>query len=466
MTTPPDTPAAIPTSTPTGIPTTTDVIIAGAGAAGLAAARALGALNLRVLVLDRQRTPIPTPKGEILQPEAIRIVDSWGALDALRDTGARPVSRLAIRDATGNPLLSMDYTALPGAYQQILCAEYAGLQSALIDGLAPSVQIRRGVRITGALHDDRGRVTGVRTDDGDIRAALVVAADGLSSPLRKAAGIEAARDEYPHRLIAFDVADADVAPEVSAYRTVRGLCLVYPLPGGRCRLYVQTRPNEFRGEGTSDLAAWFDGVLTDAPALLPLEKPVRASLDRHQLLAVHRLRAERLAAPGLALVGEAAHAVHPMAAQGVNSSLADAEALASALARALAAQTGLAADALDHRALAAQHSLTADTVDRALDAFDAARRPRLDHIATVSHNAARMITALSGAPRLLGGRMMRHTAANPRLLALTAGNMSGTSVRPLTRVDRLYQLGLLPDRHANDVPTTRDRDRDHDHDQA
>lgn len=409
-----------------------DVVVVGAGAAGLAAARALGALGLQVLVLDRQRSPIPTPKGEILQPETVRIVDGWGALDTLRETGARPVSRLAIRDPAGNPLLSLDYGALPGAYRQILCAQYEDLQGALIDGLAPGVEIRRGVKVGGVLQDAQGRVVGVRTDGAELRAALVVAADGLSSPLRKAVGIEAERDEYPHRLIAFDVADADVDPEVCAYRTVRGLCLLYPLPGGRARLYVQLRPDELRVGGTSDLAAWFDGVLADAPALAPLEKAARASLDRRQLLAVHRLRAKRLAAPGLALVGEAAHAVHPMAAQGVNSSLADAEILA--------------------RSLAAEDGASADAVDRALRAFEAARRPRLDHIATVSHNAARMITALSGAPRLLGERMMRRTAANPRLLARTAGNLSGTDVRPLTRVDRLHQLGLLPDRRAKAAP--------------
>jgi 2-polyprenyl-6-methoxyphenol hydroxylase-like FAD-dependent oxidoreductase len=413
-----------------------DVVVAGAGAAGIATARALGALGLRVLVLDRQRTPSTIAKGEILQPETARLLDSWGALDALLATGARPVDRLAIRDPQGRPLLSLDYRNLPGQYRQILCAEYASLQEVLATDLAPTVEIRRGVRVTDTLRDDTGRVVGVTVNqdgaDHEILAPLVVAADGMSSPLRKSAGIEVDRQEYPHRLIAFDVADAEVADEVSAYRTVRGLCLVYPLPGGRCRVYVQSTPDEFRAGGTADLSGWLDGLLADAPAVRPLEPALRASLHRRQLLAVYRLRAQRLAAPGLALVGEAAHAVHPMAAQGVNSSLGDAEVLA--------------------RTLAAESSLDAGAVDRALAAFEASRRYRLDHLATVSHNASRMITSVSGLPKLLGARMMRRTAANPRLLGLTAGNLSGTNLRPLSLLDRLYQLGVLADRHSHTPP--------------
>ena len=411
---------------------TADVVVAGAGAGGLACAHALGALGLRVLVLDRQRAPASIAKGEILQPETVRILDSWGALDALRATGARPVGRLAIRDAYGEPLLCLDYAGLPGAYRQILCADYGDLRAVLADGLPATVEVRWGVRVTGVRRDHDGRIDGVRVvADGterDVAAPLVVAADGMSSPLRRAAGIGVERREYPHGLVAFDVDGADVADEVSAYRTARGLCLVYPLPGGRCRLYVQVAPDEFRGR--VDLDAWCGRLLADVPAIRPLEPAVRASLHRRQLLAVYRLRSARLAVPGLALAGEAAHAVHPMAAQGVNSSLGDAETLAACLAAEGGAPEPVA-------------------VDRALRAFEAARRPRLDHVATVSHNASRMITAVSGLPKLLGARMMRRTAANPRLLGLTAGNLSGTDVRPLSAVDRLYQLGLLADRHAH-----------------
>ena len=55
-----------------------DVVVCGAGVGGLAAARALGTLGLRVLVVDKQRTPRDVAKGEVLQPGALRARRRWG----------------------------------------------------------------------------------------------------------------------------------------------------------------------------------------------------------------------------------------------------------------------------------------------------------------------------------------------------------------------------------------------------
>ncbi|BCJ69377.1 FAD-dependent oxidoreductase [Polymorphospora rubra] len=413
---------------------TTDVVVCGAGVGGLASAYALGALGLRVLVVDRQAGPADVPKGEILQPESVRVLDAFGALPAVHAGGAVPVARLAIRDPAGRALLNLDYADLAGDYRQILCTGYPNVLDALAGVLGPSVEVRRGLTVTGLLRDDAGRIGGIRAvRDGrphDIPARLVVAADGLSSRLRADAGLTARREAYDHRLVAFDLAGVRVDDEVTAYAGDRGLRLVYPLPDGRCRLYVQVQPDELRGGG--DLTGWSTDVLTGTPALAPLADALRAALRTRQILAVHRLRAPKLSTPGLALVGEAAHAVHPMAAQGMNSSLVDAETLA--------------------QRVAAGGGTEPAALDRALREYHAARLPRLDHTATVSHNASRMLTTTTGLPRVLGRRMMRHTSANRRLLRITTGNLAGVGVQRLTTLDRLHQFGLLPDPNAGDRP--------------
>jgi 2-polyprenyl-6-methoxyphenol hydroxylase-like FAD-dependent oxidoreductase len=430
-----------------------DAVVCGAGAAGLACARALSGLGITVLVVERQNAPADIAKGELLQPEAVRILDSWGALPALQAGGYVAVDRLTIRDRDGAALLTLDYAALPGPYRQILCTEYPALLRALAASLGPAVEVRRGAVVREALRDSHGRVTGVRLSEGgrtyDMPAMLVVAADGLSSRLRAQAGIRARRHPYNHHLLAFDVAGGQVASEICAYRTASGLRLLYPLPGGRCRLYVQVRSDEFRG-GLGDLAGWCERLLADLPALTPLADALRSSLDHRQMLAVHRLRVPRLSTPGLALAGDSAHCVHPMAAQGVNSTLSDAETLASCLARAGYPPSG-----------ASPGSAGPERVDQALRRYHDARARRLDHIATVSHNAARMLTTTAGPGRLVGGLMMRRTAANPRLLHVTTGNLSGVSIKPLTTVDRLYQLGLLADprAHGNTEQATTNRPR-------
>jgi 2-polyprenyl-6-methoxyphenol hydroxylase-like FAD-dependent oxidoreductase len=425
-----------------------DVLICGAGVAGLAAARGLGDLGLRILLLDRAREPHHIAKGEVLQPGALRVLRRWGTEDLLRQRGGVDLYQLVVRSCEGAALMALDYRRLPVGDRGLLAHDHLEILTALTEGLAPGVEIRRGTLARELLRTAEGRVTGLvlAQDDGarTVRAPLVVAADGISSRLRRAVGIDGRRNDYPHRLVSLELTGTGRAPEdFSAYLTERGLRLVYPLPGGRVRLYLQTEPDELRGLGADRFAEWLARAVDEVPALAGFASRVPDAVATRQIFSVGRYLADRLTAPGLALIGEAGYAVHPMAAQGMNTAITSAASLAEQLARVLpVAHAGT------------RPRLDTATVDAALDAYHSERRPFLASAARTSANAARMVTDLTWPGRLVGRRAVRHTGANPRLLHAVTHNMAGLGPRRLTPLDRLQQIGLLPDPRAHRVPAT------------
>ena len=278
-----------------------DVAVCGCGVAGLLVARALELLGLRVVVLDKQRELRPILRGELLQPRCQEILETLGVLAPLLARDAVPVPRLACRNSHGRELVPLDYVILPGTHHCILSLEYATIQSCLTEAFGPRVDLRRGVLVRGLLHDRSGRVRGVRVTAGrreqdiqDITAGLVIAADGRTSLLRQAAGIPTVIQPYPHELVAFELATPDsLAPEVTAYVTDRGLRLVYPLPQGRTRLYVQVPRGQFRAVARGGLADWRADLLASTPALAPLAEGLAATRQAPHVLPVWRFSAPR-----------------------------------------------------------------------------------------------------------------------------------------------------------------------------
>jgi len=418
---------------------TYDVLVCGAGIAGLASARALSDLGLHVLVVDGQRTPPDTARGEVLQPGALRVLRCWGAERLLRERGAVQLDRLVVREADGSELLALDYGHLPEGDQQLLVHEHLAIQTALTDGLGPRVEIRRGTPVRQALRDSAGRVIGLRLEHRDrtidVWAPLVVAADGIASRLRRTAGIRARHTTYPHRLLALEFnAPSSLPTDFSAYRTSRGLRLTYPLPRGRGRVYLQTSPHELRGLRHDHLTRWAIQALEEVPPLRALVPLVPDALAQRQLFTPRGFVTDQLVVPGMALVGEASYAMHPMAAQGMNLAVTSAAALADQIGRHLG----------DRNRGRGHGPLATGAVDAAFAAYQAGQLPALARTAHISAGAAHLVTDLSQPGRLAGRRTLRRTDTNPRFSYQATRNLAGVDPEPFSTLDRLRQIGLLP----------------------
>jgi len=413
-----------------------DVVVCGSGVAGLATAHALGRTGLTVALLEKKSHQPQIPKGEVLQPGSLNILAAWEVLKLLDARQPVRLDRLVARTADGTELLAMDFGLLSIERPWMLAHEHSTILECLADALGPSVRWCRGMLVSDVLRDADGRVIGVRaTGSGrsyDVRARLVVAADGISSRVRKLAGIDAEPVAYEHRLLSFELPGTPVAShEVSAYVTRRGMVMVYPLPDERTRVYVQIAADELRKADPQRLQNWCDELMRAVPALAPLTAEFRSSLGTRRFLPVWRYRAPSLVRPGLALIGEAAHSTHPLAAQGMNTAIGDANALATRLANVNFADSG--------------------ELDRALLAYENERLPRIRDVHSMSHNAARMMTSTSASGRLLGQRLLKGTARNSRLRYLTTYNMSGIGMHPLSSLDRLIQLGVIPSNRARSI---------------
>lgn len=312
-----------------------DVIVAGGGLAGAAAGLALKAAGFDALVLDAG--PAPAPGGVFdgraysIPPGSVnfwRAVGVWGAMAA----EAEPMRDILVSDGRvsegASPLfLHFDLREAPGAGFGCM-AEDRHLRPAAFAALGPS--LRHGARVA-SMRAEPGRAVAVLADGTELSARLVVAADGRESPLRSAAGIGRLAWSYPQAGMVSAVSFAEPHHGVAHELFLpAGPFAILPLRGNRASLvWTERREEAARIHALPEdlYLAELQNRFGDFLGPLALEGgrwtyPLEFSL------------AHEYCAPRLALLGDAAHAVHPIAGQGLNLGLRDAAALAEVLAEA------------------------------------------------------------------------------------------------------------------------------------
>ena len=384
--------------------TDADVIIVGGGPAGASLAWHLATRGVRTVVLDRARFPRPKPCAEYLSPEASRILEQMGALDACESGECATLAGMIVRAPSGDTLRG-DFAGahgFRGFRDRGLALRREILDSILLEcARTAGAAVVERAQVAGLDSDSTGRVAGVRiVGDGgperSLRAPLVVGADGLRSTVARRLGL-ARFARHPRRLalVTHFAGVAELADCGEMHVSPDGYLGIAPVGGGLANvaLVVPTaRAREFAGHPERYLERWIAAQRHLAPRFRSARRvsPVRATGPFAQ-------RARRAWARGAALVGDAADFFDPFTGEGIYAALRGGALLAPFVERSLAASSHRDADRLlSGYERARRREFAGKWMLERFVALAVAQPPILNHIARVLSRRKAMADLLVG----------------------------------------------------------------------
>jgi 2-polyprenyl-6-methoxyphenol hydroxylase-like FAD-dependent oxidoreductase len=312
-----------------------DVVVVGGGVVGLAAAAALDALGARVTVLEAHEGANPAFRGELVHPRGAHALAKLGLHEPLLDAGAARVRGFAVFDAPAPHRVEPVLLPYSSRYGDGLALDHVELVDALRHEVARRARTRvvRGARVREVVVV-QGRVVGVRTEGGaEHRAALVVAADGRHSRLRKILGVETQTELVSHSVaIALERDVLQVPGHGHVFVDSPGPTLAYPCGGGRVRMVIDVPLAAAKGQ--ERLRAYLrDHCVARLPE--PLATSMAEAMVRSPLggAANHAMYTSACAVRGAALIGDAGGCSHPITAAGMTNGMHDVATLAECVER-------------------------------------------------------------------------------------------------------------------------------------
>lgn len=306
-------------------PDSVDVLIAGGGVAGVAAAAALSQLGLDILIIEPGAAFGRRLAGELIHPPGIRGLCELGLLDENQAFGAQ-VKGFAIYPAHWHE--PSDCTILPygevdGKQRSGLAIEHSFLKEHMLEKVQsfPGVTAKIGARVTALEEDANGHFIAIVSEDDRemrIQAKLVIGADGPMSQLRKMANITHDTQRYSGMMGA-EIDDTCLPHKGygNIFLNPAGVAYAYAIGDGRARVMFEVLRDADAKESVKTHLTYFPEALRMAVEQhLAENKPLAA--------ANYCIIPETSVKHNFALVGDARGCCHPLTASGITAAVKDA----------------------------------------------------------------------------------------------------------------------------------------------
>ncbi|MGD6817241.1 FAD-dependent oxidoreductase [Metabacillus sp. 84] len=413
----------------------TSVLVIGGGVGGLTVALKLAMCGIDVTVAEQAKSGTHLYKGELLQPKSLEIFKALGLIGKVESCGHR-IHRIDIHEMKKRGQLyeeighaSMDYGMVESVFSYSLMIPHETLKEILLHAAEayPAFHYLQPARFRGFTDQHKAAVS-YEGKEKTIEADFIIGAEGRRSKTRDSMKTEIKEQTYDHHFLTVSFGRPAHLNEGKMISFSKGFLGLFPLPGQRVRTVYLIPAGSYKEMKDKGIGYFHQCYKELCPELDGYVDEIKGWREIQLMIPV-RYHASRYVEGRIALVGDAAHSVHPMAGEGMNLAIQDGDILGELLCWMYS---------------------TGNTIPECLKWYERVRKPRTSHVLNLSHFSALTYSKpLTYFPAFRKKGIIQ-TTKDDWLHTKQMLNVSGLGIWRENALDRMIQIGLFPARSSSD----------------